>query len=472
MHHNRISSGYLASVLFRRYTVQHNLVMIIMHNPHAHYKSPPSCSVATRPNENRSDTLDSTWHRQILAKAAKTDLPIILQFPEKAAEAAKAFKEFRGVVMYAVKANACLHLLNTLSTNEIDCFDVASIQEVRLLRQKLPEATLCFMNPVKNANAIREAYSQQGVSTFALDSLSELHKILAATGQDNQDEKTKTLTLCVRIHVTSRNAVLALSGKFGVEGPKAVKLLQSTRQAARRLGVCFHVGSQAMDPADFRYAIEKTHDLIQQAKVEVDILDVGGGFPAAYPGLDPPALSRYFQVIYDAVDERPLFRRTELWAEPGRALSAQYNSLLVHVEKVEGGVLWINDGPYGNLSDAKYLKWPFKAVLFRVNQSEKPLRAYSVYGPTGDTADMIGGIMLPEDVALGDFILFEAIGAYGTVLSTRFCRPESCYGFAGGAVDSFVEVRDKGLHEGNEILHFAPQTRHRTCNRGVHEPDS
>ena len=69
-------------------------------------------------------------------------------------------------------------------------YDVASIAEVRLVRGLLPEATLCFMHPVKPAEAIAEAYHVHGVRTFSLDSVDELEKIVAATATDGAPPPT------------------------------------------------------------------------------------------------------------------------------------------------------------------------------------------------------------------------------------------------------------------------------------------
>src|SRR3546814_2930766 len=57
-------------------------------------------------------------------------------------------------------------------------------------------------------------------------------------------------------------------------------LLMATRQAADALGICFHVGSQAMSPQAYSDAIERVRAAIVDAAVTVDIIDVGGGFPS------------------------------------------------------------------------------------------------------------------------------------------------------------------------------------------------
>src|SRR6187399_2498482 len=94
-----------------------------------------------------------------VARSLAPDEPVILNRPHAAARAARFFVEkFPGTTMYAVKANPSPELLQILWDSGITHFDVASIAEVRLVRALLPEATLCFMHPVKTGSAIAEAY--------------------------------------------------------------------------------------------------------------------------------------------------------------------------------------------------------------------------------------------------------------------------------------------------------------------------
>lgn len=91
----------------------------------------------------------------------------------------------------------------------------------------------------------------------------------------------------------------------------------------------------------------------------MDVVDVGGGFPSAYPGMTPPDLELYVNVVKSAFEEMPVAMNAKLWCEPGRAMVAESTSILARVELVKDGALHINDGSYGNLFDAAHCKWPF-----------------------------------------------------------------------------------------------------------------
>ena len=168
--------------------------------------------------------------------------------------------------------------------------------------------------------------------------------------------------------------------------------------------------------------MERVRAAIVEAAVTVDIVDVGGGFPSVYPGMEPPPLEAYFEVIHSAFESLPVSYSAELWCEPGRALCAEYASLLVRVEKRRGDELYINDGAYGALFDAAHIGWRFPVRLLREPRRRTPRdMAFSFYGPTCDDLDhMAGPFMLPADVEAGDYIEIGMLGAYGCAMRTGF----------------------------------------------------
>ena len=355
-----------------------------------------------------------------VVRALQPDEPIILNRPHAAARAARFFVEkFPGKSLYAVKANPSPDLLQILWDNGVTHYDVASIAEVRLVRATLPEAVLCFMHPVKAPSAIREAYHQHGVKTFSLDSVEELEKIVDAC-RDDAGEPAQDLRLCIRLRVSSEYSELSLASKFGCDLTEAPALLQEARQHADWLGLCFHVGSQAMTPFAYVQALERVRIAIGEASVVIDMIDVGGGFPSVYPGMEPPPLEDYFQIIHQNFYNLPIAYNAELWCEPGRALCAEYSSLIVKVEKRRGDELYINDGAYGALFDAAHVDWKFPVRALE-DDLIKPEMDFAFYGPTCDDADyMQGPFVLPEDIQAGDYIEIGMLGAYGAAMKTDF----------------------------------------------------
>jgi ornithine decarboxylase len=334
--------------------------------------------------------------------------------------------------MFAVKTNPDKRVLRYLAKAGVKHFDVASLGEIKLVAGLFPDAKMSFMHPVKNREAIRAAYFEYGIRDFSLDCHDELTKILEVTGN------APDLNLYVRLAMPNDKAAMSLAGKFGVPLGQAASLLVATRKAAAQLGVCFHVGSQCMNPEAYTLAIELVVDLLKQNDVRLDVLDIGGGFPSIYPGMTPPPLGDYMTAIKDAVAAQPMLSQAKLICEPGRALVAEGGSVVVKVELRKGNMLYINDGTYGSLFDAGTPRFNFPVKAVRLDgEFSGELMEFGFYGPTCDSMDtMDGPFYLPADIQEGDWIEIGQLGSYGATMRTQF---------NGFFSDTTVEVSDKPL---------------------------
>ena len=368
-----------------------------------------------------------------LVRVEQPEEPMLCLRPAQIEAASRRFKAaFAGSVLYAVKCNPEPAVLRAVRAGGVDRFDCASPAEIRLVRQMFGDSVaIHYMHPVKAPGAIRDAWVQHGVRDFALDSLDELAKILEVL--DGQD--LSELGLMIRLALPKGNSRYDLSGKFGALPDDAADLLRACRPLALKLGVAFHVGSQCLDPVAYRQAIDLAADIVAASGVAIDRIDVGGGFPVAYPDMEPPHLGLYMAEI-DASLERRGLDGLELWAEPGRALVAGGGSVVVQVQLRKGTALYVNDGVYGSLSDAGVpgFQFPTRAIPAEGRELTGDVIAFELFGPTCDSADhMRGPFLLPADIQRGDWIEIGQLGAYGACLRT---------GFNGFDRAQLVEVRD------------------------------
>jgi ornithine decarboxylase len=352
-----------------------------------------------------------------LVNTLKPDKPVYCIRPESIKTSTEFFKKnFPGKILYAVKTNPNEKVLKQILLNDIENFDVASINEIKLIKKLKPEAKLYFMHTVKSRESITEAYFDLGVRDFALDSKDELQKILEATKQ------AKDLNLYVRIAISNEHAEIDLSRKFGALPSEGLGLVRLCKEHAKKIGISFHVGSQCMHKISFSKAIAEIGNIIKKTKIIPDVINVGGGFPSVYPDLNPEPLTNYMEEIKIALAKLKLANLPELICEPGRAIVAESGSTIVKVILRKKNKLYINDGTYGTLFDAGVPNFIFPSKMISCGRVQsKKLTAFSFFGPTCDSLDyMKGPFLLPNNIKEGDYIELGQLGAYGLTFRTKF----------------------------------------------------
>jgi len=368
-----------------------------------------------------------------LVKTIRPEEPIYCIRPNSIKLACEWFKEkFPGNVLYAVKTNPNEDVIKCIGESGINKFDVASINEIKLIKKIFPKAQAFYMNTVKNRQHIKEAYFNYNIKDFALDSKDELQKIIEATNN------AKDLTLYIRISISNEHAKIDLSQKFGAPPNEVSGLLRLARAHAKKVGLSFHVGSQCMHPISYSKGIREIGNIIKKTKIIPDIINVGGGFPSIYPDLNPQPLENYISEIQKSLNNLKLEKKPELLCEPGRALVAESGSTVVKVLLRKKQKIHINDGTYGSLFDAGVLNFVLPSrMLSNGRIASKKLTSYSLYGPTCDNADfMKGPFVLPNNLKEGDYIEIGQLGAYSLTFRTKF---------NGFYSDEIFEVQDKPI---------------------------
>jgi len=352
-----------------------------------------------------------------LVNELKPDYPVYCIRPESIKKSIKFFKDsFPGKVLYAVKTNPHEKVIKQIVSSGIENFDVASLNEIKLIKKIKPEANLYFMNTIKSKESISSAYFNYGVKNFSLDNKDELRKILEATNQ------AKDLNLYVRIAISNEHAEIDLSRKFGALPSEALGLVRLCKDHSKKLGISFHVGSQCMHKISYSKGIREIGNIIKKTKIIPDVINVGGGFPSVYPDLNPEPLNNYLDEIKISLKNLKLPKLPEIICEPGRAVVAESGSTIIKVILRKKQNLYINDGTYGSLFDAGVPNFVLPTKMITTGRiHSKKLTSFSFFGPTCDSLDyMKGPFLLPNNIKEGDYIELGQLGAYGLTFRTKF----------------------------------------------------
>jgi len=317
---------------------------------------------------------------------------------------------FPGLVTFAVKANPAAAVIARLWAAGVRGFDVASPDEIALIAQLCPGAAMHYNNPVRSRAEIAVGIAA-GVQSWSVDDAGELAKLIAGG-------LPQTAEIAVRFALPVAGAAYDFGAKFGATPDVAVHLLRAVADAGYRPAITFHVGTQCADPAAWATYVTAAAGIAAQAGVTIQRLNVGGGFPSARDGRAVD-LTPFFAAITGALAAFPT--RPALVCEPGRGMVADAFAYGVRVKSIRDRRVYLEDGIYAGL--AEFLSMPLPA--FRTLGPQGPrngaMTARIVYGPTCDSLDRLPGeVALPDDLASGDWLLFGAMGAYLTGMTTRF----------------------------------------------------
>lgn len=352
-----------------------------------------------------------------LIRQEQPEIPVHLLRPHRLAAMARAFLQgFPGDTLFAVKCNAHPLVLQTLRAEGIRHFDVASPMEIARVRESVADGVMFYHHPAKSPVQIRLA-RDMGIRHFAVDCVAELDKLAA---------HAEGAIPMVRLAIPKgTGAVYDLSTKFGAAPDAFAATLRHAVSLGMSPGVTFHVGSQCLDPEAFRLGIRLACEGIDKAGVAIELMDIGGGFPAYYRSTAAPPLARYFAVIAEARREFIQPRGIRLVCEPGRGLVAEGGSLLARVVLRKPDAIYLNDGIFGGLTEVYWgkddLSLPYRALSPAGKLRDGPRQGFIAYGPTCDGADKLPyPLDLPADIAAGDYLEFNLTGAYGREMAARY----------------------------------------------------
>ena len=221
-----------------------------------------------------------------------------------------------------------------------------------------------------------------------------------------------------------------LARKFGAEAQNARALmLLASDLGLTPYGVTFHVGSQCGTPAAWRSALSAAGRMMSRLATDgitLEMLDLGGGFPARYVERVPP-IEQYGRVILAAIDEVLPYRPATVVAEPGRYLVAEssvlVSSVLGREERAGEEWLYLDVGVYNGLMETQQTlsEWDYPLWTSRPDHSTARRIPFTVAGPSCDSADtMFLATPLPATLGVDDLVMIGSAGAYTLSYASHF----------------------------------------------------
>ena len=342
------------------------------------------------------------------------------------------------LLCFAVKANGNLSLIKLLAGLGSG-FDIVSGGELEHLGQiGIPGKQIVFSGVGKTREEIREALryrsdrsNEPGILQFNVESAAELEIVIEESSRRTRGiGKTPGVSIRVNPDVKAGGHPHIATGlqhhKFGVAWPEARKLYLAHRstKAIRWQGISAHIGSQIVELAPFRRALQRLAgyllDLRNQG-VPLKMLDVGGGLGARYTNEHPASRKVYAKMIADVA--RPL--GVQVLLEPGRSIIAESSVLLsrvIYTKQNAANSFVIIDAAMNDLMrpvlyDAPH---PITRVVQSGDSDANVKRRADIVGPVCETGDTFLFDWPLGNVSQGDLLAIWVTGAYGFAQSSNY----------------------------------------------------
>ncbi|MDH5326207.1 MAG: diaminopimelate decarboxylase [Gammaproteobacteria bacterium] len=366
------------------------------------------------------------------------------------------FKGVDHLLCYAVKANSTLALLN-LFARKGSGFDIVSGGELhRVVKAGGDPSKVVFSGVGKSADEMRQAL-EAGIHCFNVESIPELELLNQVAGGMS---KKAPVSLRINPDVDAKTHPYISTGlkenKFGIEFGEA---MNAYAQAAKMphvnvVGVDCHIGSQLSAIAPFVDALKRLLALIDelnQAGIQLQHVDVGGGLGITYKDEIPPQPAEYAQAIRGELQGRGL----NIVLEPGRAIVGNAGVLLTQTHYLKMGKhknFAIVDAAMNDLlRPSLYGAWQ---DIVPVNPRKGEGSEYDVVGPICETGDFLGKNR-QLNLQAGDLLAVRSAGAYGFTMSSNYnTRPRAAEVMVDGASTHIIRERENldDLLRGEHLL--------------------
>lgn len=345
----------------------------------------------------------------IIREIIKTDkTPIMLIRTDILKRQFDAFRRYLPNVLpyYAIKANPHPEIIRKFIGFGAG-FDVASAAEMNLVLSlgAMPDKII-FANTIKSNEDITEA-NKRRVKFMTLDNEPEIYKIA---------KSCPGARVLVRIKVENVGSAVELSLKFGADPEQAIFLLKKAKSLGLKpAGVAFHVGSQCTNLDNYMRALDISAVIFeeaQQAGLNLDTLDIGGGFPIKHFDSDNLISFKTMAKKLKKKMKKLFSKEIKFIAEPGRFFVGPAGTLVTQVVgrtfRNNKNYYYLNDGVYADFSGIVFdhCRYEFKTL----RRGQKFLSTLA--GPTCDSFDTIS---LNEDLPeldVGSVVYVNNIGAY------------------------------------------------------------
>ncbi len=343
----------------------------------------------------------------------------------------------KGLVLYANKAFCSLFSCRLVKEEGLGMDVVSGGELYTAIKADFPMEKICFHGNNKTTEELILAVDNN-VGHIIVDNVYELERL-----NEIAKERGKVQKIMFRIkpgidaHTHSFVQTGQIDSKFGValENGEAFEIIEkaSGLSNVKVTGVHCHIGSQIFDIEPFCKAAEVMMNFIGDLKdklgIEIDELNLGGGYGIMYTENDDPIeYDKYIEHVSKVVKATADARKVKLpfiFMEPGRSIVASAGITLYTVGcrkdirdvrtyiSVDGGMA---DNPRYIMYESEY-----EAVIAN-KASDERCEKVTIAGKCCESGDILLKDTMMPVIEVGDTLAVLATGAYNYSMSSNYNR--------------------------------------------------
>jgi diaminopimelate decarboxylase len=315
---------------------------------------------------------------------------------------------------YACKSNPASAIIDAISDTSFGV-DISSSGELsQALGNGIPGSRILSTGPSKTKEYLK-LLIKSNVEIIVLESINQLIWLNEIISELNIKQK---VLLRVQLEWGAGESVLGGDQitPFGLDPDAWRKIDYTEFKNINILG--FHVfqWGNILDLQNlesiWRKIIVEMNALSKDLKINMTVIDLGGGIGIPYDKADKDI---DFNDVNDLVLKlKNEFSLDSIWLEPGRYCTGPYGHYFTQVtdrKTVREKEILVLEGGINHLARPALTGNQFPCESFR--ESNEASIEFHLHGPLCTALDKMGVYQLPEDINVGDLLVFSQVGAYG-----------------------------------------------------------
>ena len=331
------------------------------------------------------------------------------------------FKKTNPLICFAAKSNSNLNILRVLGRLGAGADVVSGGELLKALKAGIKAKKIVFSGVGKTEEELKTAINKN-ILLINCESESEAKLV------NNLAKKLrKKVSIGFRLNPnvdakTHKNISTGKAeNKFGLS-IKSFKIFLKTINSLKNIkldALSVHIGSQILNDAPFRKTLSVMSKLIKELRLNLNYVDLGGGFGINYTNKERPINLNKYSKLVESFSKK---LNCKIIFEPGRSIIGNTGLLISKVQFIKKGAnknfiildAGMNDFMRPALYDA------FHQIIPVSKNSAKSKGKIEFVGPICESTCKFGIYKNYQKINENDFIAITNVGAYGSSLSPNY----------------------------------------------------